>query len=107
MVVEVRHVLGQHRHKVAAVDDEDPVEQFAAGSSDPSFGNRICPGRPHWCAQDANPLAGEHGIETLVNLLSRSRIKILNSAARSPRSIRKLRACWACTVPKLDLDAMT
>ena len=34
-----------------------------------------------------------------VNLLSRSRIKNLNSAARSPKSIRKLRACWATQAP--------
>ena len=35
----------------------------------------------------------------LVNLLSRSRTKKLNSAARLPRSIRKLRACWATQAP--------
>jgi hypothetical protein len=56
MVVEVRHVLGQHCGEMAAVDDEDPVEQFAAGGSDPSFGDRICPGCPHRCAQDAKTL---------------------------------------------------
>jgi hypothetical protein len=40
MVVEVRHVLGQHCREMVTVDDEDPVEQFAAGSGDPSFGDR-------------------------------------------------------------------
>jgi hypothetical protein len=30
MVVEVRHVLGQHCHKMAAVNDQDPVQQLAA-----------------------------------------------------------------------------
>jgi hypothetical protein len=34
-----------------------------------------------------------------VNLLSRSRTKNLNSAARSPRSISKFRACWATQAP--------
>jgi hypothetical protein len=44
MVVEVRHVLGQHRHKMAAVDDQHPVQQFPADSSNPSFGDRVCSG---------------------------------------------------------------
>lgn len=39
MVVEVRHILGQHCREMAAVDDQDPV-QHAAGSCDPAFGNR-------------------------------------------------------------------
>ena len=30
MVVEVRHVFVQHRRKMAAVNDQDPVQQFAA-----------------------------------------------------------------------------
>jgi hypothetical protein len=41
MVVEVRHVLGQHRRKMPAVDDQHPVEQFTADSSDPSFGDPV------------------------------------------------------------------
>jgi hypothetical protein len=46
VVVEVRHVLGQHRHKMAAAKDQHPVQQFTAGSSNPSFGNRVVPRRP-------------------------------------------------------------
>ena len=63
MVVEVRHILGQHCREMAAVDDQHPVQQFAADSCDPSFGDRVRPGCPHRRAQDANALAGEHGIE--------------------------------------------
>jgi len=33
MVVEVRRVLGQYRHQMAVVDDQDPVEQVVADSS--------------------------------------------------------------------------
>jgi hypothetical protein len=44
-------------------DDQHPVQQFAADSSDPSFGNRVRLRCPHWGPKDANPLAGEHGIE--------------------------------------------
>ena len=32
--------------------------------------------------------------KAVVNLLSRARVKNLNCSARSPRSIRRLRACW-------------
>jgi hypothetical protein len=39
----VRHVLGQHCREMATVDDQHPVQQFAADSCDPPFGNRICP----------------------------------------------------------------
>jgi len=48
---------------MAAVDDQYPVEQFAADSSNPSFGDRVRLGCPHRGAQDANTLAREHGIE--------------------------------------------
>jgi hypothetical protein len=35
----------------------------------------------------------------VVNLPSRSRIKNWNRSARSPRSISRLRACWATQAP--------
>jgi hypothetical protein len=41
------------------------------------------------------PLLVKTVSKTLVNLLSRSRITSVKLATRSPRSIRKLRACWA------------
>jgi hypothetical protein len=41
MVVEVRHVLGQHCRKIAAVDAQRPVQQFPANSPDPSFGDLV------------------------------------------------------------------
>jgi hypothetical protein len=37
--------------------------------------------------------------KALVNLVSRSRIKNLNVARRSPRFITRLRACWATHAP--------
>ena len=63
MVVEVRHIFVQHRRKMAAVNDQHPVQQFAADSPDPSFGDCICSGCPYRGAQDAHALASEHGIE--------------------------------------------
>jgi hypothetical protein len=63
VLVEVHHVLGQHVFEVAAVEAQYSVEQFAACSADPAFGDRVGPGCPHWGAQDADGFAGEHGIE--------------------------------------------
>jgi hypothetical protein len=56
VVVKVRRVLGQHRGEMAAVEDQDPVQQFAAEGSDPSFGNRVRLRYPHRGAQDARQL---------------------------------------------------
>jgi hypothetical protein len=78
MVVDVRHVLGQHAFKVTAVEDQHPVEQFAADGADPSFGDRVRPRRPHRCAQNADVLAGEHGIENVGERAIAIRIKNMN-----------------------------
>jgi hypothetical protein len=45
MVVEVRHVLGQHCGEMAAVDDQYSIQKLVAGSGDPSFGDRVGPRR--------------------------------------------------------------
>ena len=45
------------------------------------------------------PLPASTWSDTLVNLPSRSRITNLNRAARSPRSMSSLRACWAVHAP--------
>lgn len=63
MVVEVRHVLGQYRHQMAAVDDQYPIQQFAAVTSDPAFGDRVRPPCRYRDAQDEHAFAGEHGIK--------------------------------------------
>jgi hypothetical protein len=63
MVVDMRHVLGQHSLERAAIDAQHPVQQCAADRCDPAFGDRIRLGRRHRGAQDVNTLAGEHGIE--------------------------------------------
>src|SRR5207245_8100339 len=45
------------------------------------------------------PLPANTSSNPEVNLLSRSRIRNLNWPARSPRSMRRLRACWAVHAP--------
>jgi len=61
--VEVRHVFGQHRLKLASVEDQHPIQQLAADGADPSLSDAVRSRRPHRCAQDANGLGGEHGVE--------------------------------------------
>jgi hypothetical protein len=45
------------------------------------------------------PVERQTSSNALVNLVSRSRIRNLNAAARSPRSRRRLQACWATHGP--------
>lgn len=44
MVVEMRHVLGQHSLEMAAVGDQHPVQQFAAGQFQSSVRRSRSPG---------------------------------------------------------------
>jgi len=45
------------------------------------------------------PFPAKTPSNAVVNLLSLSRIRNLNCRARSPRSIIRLRACWAVQAP--------
>jgi hypothetical protein len=72
VVVEVRQVFSQYSLEVAAVEDQDPVQQLAAYGADLSFGDRVPSRCSRWRAQGADGFAGEHGVEGVVNLLSRS-----------------------------------
>jgi hypothetical protein len=51
--------------EVPAVDDQYPVEQFAADGADPAFGDCVCLRGSHRGAQDADAFAGEYGIEDI------------------------------------------
>jgi hypothetical protein len=63
MVVEVALVLGHDRDCVALVDDEDPVEEFAADAAHESLGDGVRPWRPEWSLDHLDSGAGEHGVE--------------------------------------------
>jgi hypothetical protein len=95
LVVEMGYVFGQHVFEVVAVEDQYPVERLAAEGADPSLGDRVRPGRLHRCAEDADALAGEHGIKDAGELGVAVPDKNLKLATRSPRSISRFRACWA------------
>jgi hypothetical protein len=48
---------------VAPVEDQHPIQQFAADGADPSFSDCVRPECQHRCAQDTIVLASEHGVE--------------------------------------------
>jgi hypothetical protein len=56
-------VLGQHRRKLALVEDQHPVQQLAADGADPSFGDRVRARGPDRGAHDLDGLGGEYGVE--------------------------------------------
>jgi hypothetical protein len=79
--------------ELAAVDDQDPVEELPAEAADPSLGDRVRSGRAGTGVRTIwMPSALNTASNGAVNLLSRSRIRYLNRPARSPRSISRSRA---------------
>ena len=48
---------------MAFVDDQDPVEQFAAQGSNHPFADRGRPGRCGWIGADLNAVGGEDRVE--------------------------------------------
>ncbi|MGH4023435.1 MAG: hypothetical protein ACRDRV_02505 [Pseudonocardiaceae bacterium] len=93
MVIEVHQVLVQHTLEVTTVDDQRSIQQFAADGADPSFSYRVRPGARTGVRRIRMASLAKTASNTPVNLLSRSRTKNMNSATRSPRSIKKFRAC--------------
>jgi hypothetical protein len=55
--------LVQHGSGVSLVDDQDPVEEFAADGADEAFGDRVRPRRAHRCLGDLDIDDCEHGVE--------------------------------------------
>jgi hypothetical protein len=78
MVVEVRHVLGQHCREMAAADNQHPVQQFAADSSDPPFADRVRPGARTGVRRMRIPPLANTASKMPVNLPSWSRIKTVS-----------------------------
>jgi hypothetical protein len=63
MAVEMVVIFGQRLGRVALVDDEDPVEEFAADAADEPFGDGVGPRCPDWSLDHLDPAVGEDGIE--------------------------------------------
>ena len=61
--VVVLDVDAEDALEVAAVEDEQPVEAFAAGGSNEALGDGVCLRRPHRRLDDADASAAEHLVE--------------------------------------------
>jgi predicted transposase YbfD/YdcC len=79
--------------------DQQVVQALAPQRSCIPLGKRIRPGDGTGVLVIRTPVPASTSSKTAVNLLSRSRIRNLNRAARSPRPISRLRACWAVHSP--------
>jgi hypothetical protein len=69
------------------------------GRSDPAFSDGVGVGRPNRRADDLDTGQAPDIVERPGELGVPVRIRNLNTAARSPRSRRRLRACWATHGP--------
>src|SRR6266702_3072428 len=59
----VGFVLAQDPAQVDLVPDEGPVQELAAASADPAFGDRVHPGRPDVAQHSPDPGTGEDRVE--------------------------------------------
>jgi hypothetical protein len=92
--VVVREVFLQHRREVARCGDEEVVEAFAVQGADEALGDRVRSRCSNRGADDADVGAGEHPVDGGGEPGIPPRIKNRNRRVWSPRSIRRLRACW-------------
>jgi hypothetical protein len=99
VLVVVLDVDVQDASKVPAADDQAMVKALLADGPDPTLGDGVGVGRPNRRADDLGTVERQTSSNALVNLVSRSRIRNLNAAARSPSATRRLRACWATHGP--------
>src|ERR1700733_7536096 len=91
---------GELAHPAFADDDQGGPGRFRDGAVLVGAGTGV-PGGDHGDLAVAGglDLVQAEASNASLNLLSRSRIRNLNRAARPPRSIRRLRACWAVHTP--------
>jgi hypothetical protein len=78
--------------QVAFVDDQYPLEQFAAQCSDHPFADRIRRGAGGGLVRIRMPSAAKAASNALVNRESRSRSRNVIVVAHSPRSLSRVRA---------------
>ena len=63
MLIVVDLVLAQDPPQMGLVPDEGVIQELAAASPDPAFGDRVHPGRPDVAEHDPDPGADEDGVE--------------------------------------------
>ena len=93
VLVVMRGVGGHDAFEVAAADDQQPVEAFAAQAADPALGVRSRLWRPHRRLDHTDTGGTEDLIEVAAELLSRSRIRNRGWTPSSSSCMSRLRAC--------------
>ena len=62
VIIVVALELTQCGCGMSLVDEQEPVEEFAADRPDEALGDRVGPRCAHWCADDLDIDGGEHGV---------------------------------------------
>ena len=93
MLIVVGLVLAQHLMQVGLVPDEGAVQELAAASADPAFGDRVMRGVRTLHPAVRMLASARTALNATVKSGPGSRIMNLTCSACSPRSIRRLRAC--------------
>src|SRR5262245_43692567 len=90
--IEVGDVLVQHPLEVVLVNDEQMIQTFAPGRSDPALGERVRPRRPHRCPQLSYPESSQARANASPYRLSRSRMRYRGGSRSQPKAST---TCWA------------
>src|SRR6202034_1517562 len=95
VLVVMPRLLGQNSLEVPFAEDQHVVQALARSVPTYRSAKEFALGERTGVLMIRAPLPANTSSNSAVNLLSRSRIRNLNRAARSPRSMSMLRACWA------------
>src|SRR6266567_7813549 len=101
MLVVMADVVREDSFEVASVQDQDPVETFAADCFDPPFDEGVRAGRAHRTGVRIvrMPSVRNTPSKAAVNLLSRSWIKNRIGCVRTTKVSIMFRACWVAHSP--------
>ena len=83
VLVVVLEVAVQDANKVLAADNQEAVKARLADSPDPTLGDGVGVGHPIGVQMISAPVERQTSLNALMNLVSRSRIRNRNAAARS------------------------
>ena len=95
LLIEVADIDTEDMLELAAMEDQEPIEALPAHAADAAFGVGIRVRRAERCADHRDLFALEDAIESPAEVRVAIWIRKLGCRPRSPRSISRLRACWA------------
>ena len=81
--------------KVAAGDDQEPIEALSASGADEALGDRVGLRRAYRCLDTSMPSLAKMASKSRLNSLSRSRLRKRSGGGRAAIVQANWRACWA------------